>query len=163
MNYNQYTGNKPIEWIEKPCIYPELGNCFICTSHSRSQKGYPLYWWDKQSSHMSRFIWEQCFGTIPEGMQVLHACDVPTCINPEHLFLGTNMDNVQDKMSKHRHKNNTPKGEKHWWVKITKEIAAKIYSENGSQYKIALKYDVSQSTVSDIKRGVRWKEAINMS
>jgi hypothetical protein len=161
MGYNQYTGNKPIEWVEEPCQYQNLGNCFICTSHSRGPGGYPFYWWNKQLSHMSRFIWEQMFGEIPDGMQILHKCDTPMCINPEHLFLGTNSDNVLDKMAKHRHRNNTPKGERHWWAKITGEIANKIYRETGSQSKIASEYGVSQSTVSEIKRGTRWKEVIN--
>jgi hypothetical protein len=93
-------------------------------------------------------------------MQVLHKCDNPSCINPEHFFLGTNTDNVRDKMFKHRHRNNTPKGERHWWAKLTRQQAIEIYNEVGSQYKIAQKYGITQSTVSGIKRGVTWKGLI---
>lgn len=49
-----------------------------------------------------RFVFEQERGPIPAGMQVCHACDNPPCINIEHLFLGTNKDNVRDAMAKGR-------------------------------------------------------------
>lgn len=52
-----------------------------------------------------RFAWELSNGEIPQGMQVLHACDNPGCCNPRHLFLGTNDDNVRDKVSKGRQRN----------------------------------------------------------
>lgn len=50
-----------------------------------------------------RFSWEIAHGKIPKGIHVLHKCDTPTCCNPDHLFLGTNQDNVDDKMQKRRH------------------------------------------------------------
>ena len=50
------------------------------------------------SSH--RFSWEQANGEIPQGLSVLHRCDVRACVNPEHLFLGTQMDNMIDMMKK---------------------------------------------------------------
>ncbi len=50
-----------------------------------------------------RLSWHTFNGPIPEGIQVLHKCDTPSCWNPEHLFLGTNQDNVDDKMRKKRH------------------------------------------------------------
>src|ERR1700758_4972125 len=49
-----------------------------------------------------RVAWEKTFGPIPEGMQVLHRCDNPPCINPEHLFLGTHIDNMTDMRVKGR-------------------------------------------------------------
>jgi hypothetical protein len=49
-----------------------------------------------------RLSWETFVGPIPEGKHVLHRCDVRRCINPEHLFLGTNADNVRDAIEKKR-------------------------------------------------------------
>jgi hypothetical protein len=151
MGYNQHTGRKPIMWEV------DENGCWNCTSHSRNQKGYPILVQDNKYSHMSRFIWKECFGEIPNEMQVLHKCDNPSCINPEHFFLGTNADNVKDKMTKGRHKNNTPKGEKHWWAKLSRQQAIEIYNATGSQHKIAKEYGITQSTVSAIKKGTIWK------
>ena len=50
-----------------------------------------------------RVAWEVLIGPIPDGLHVLHKCDNPCCINPEHLFVGTNQDNVDDMMAKGRH------------------------------------------------------------
>lgn len=50
----------------------------------------------------SRAAWELTRGPIPFGLQVLHRCDEPSCVNPTHLFLGTQLDNIQDMLRKNR-------------------------------------------------------------
>lgn len=62
-----------------------------------------------KSVEVHRFSWQLANGPIPKGMNILHKCDNPICVNPDHLFIGTNLDNIKDKMAKGRWKGGRPK------------------------------------------------------
>jgi hypothetical protein len=100
-----------------------------------------------------RLSWELHCGQIPDGLHVLHKCDVACCINPDHLFLGKPQDNVIDKTEKDRQ----AKGEGHGMHKLTRGEVIEIRGGLGDQRKTAKLYGVSQSTVGCIRRGVTWK------
>jgi hypothetical protein len=93
-----------------------------------------------------RAAWEAKRGPIPAGLHVLHHCDVPACINVEHLFLGTHQENMADMASKVRAAK-----------KLTPDIVRKIKSASGSQAAVGAAYGVSQSTVYEIRKGDTWK------
>jgi len=96
-----------------------------------------------------RVSWLMSKGDIPKGMHVLHRCDNPPCVNPDHLFLGTNRDNIYDRNRKGR-------GGK----KLTNESAAHIKQllEKGTtQTAIARMMGVNQTLISAVDRGVAWK------
>jgi hypothetical protein len=78
--------------------------CWIWTAARVGRMGYGHFWPGphQRLKLAHRYAFELIRGCIPPGMQVLHRCDTPQCVNPTHLFLGTNDDNVRDKISKGR-------------------------------------------------------------
>lgn len=84
---------------------PHPKGCWLWRG-SHNPRGYSKMGWIRNGKrgwlYVHRVSYEIHIGQIPEGMQVLHRCDNTGCVNPEHLFHGTNMDNVLDKMKKRR-------------------------------------------------------------
>lgn len=89
------------------------------------------------------------------GNYVLHSCDVPACVNPKHLFQGTQKDNIQDCKLKGR--NN--KGKKNGHAKLTENDVINILKElkDKDNHELGSMYGVSYATISDIRRGITWK------
>lgn len=98
----------------------------------------------------NRAAWIIYNGEIPKNKHVCHTCDNVLCVNPEHLWLGSNLDNTKDKCSKGRH---------NWGIKskINKEIAAKIRQTSGTNKQIGKLFNISATEVSLIKNNKRWK------
>ena len=96
-------------------------------------------------------------GEIPEGSYVLHRCDNPACVNPEHLFLGNAKDNAQDMASKDRHL----RGERNTKAVLTAPDVVKIKKllaiGDFSQKQIGKMFGVAQITISRINQGLLWK------
>jgi len=93
-------------------------------------------------------------GPIPDGMHVLHRCDVRRCVNPAHLFLGSNADNMRDRDSKGRgSKPPLHCGESHPRAKVTDAEVAQIRLSNKATCLIAAEFGISQSQVSAIRTG----------
>jgi len=88
---------------------------------------------------------------------VCHKCDNPSCVNPDHLFLGTNQDNIDDKVAKNRQsKIGQAKGVLHSLAKLTEEDVLYIRQSTESQKTLATKYNTTQSNISLIKNKHSW-------
>jgi hypothetical protein len=106
----------------------------------------------------SRVSWELYRGEIPEGMHVLHKCDTPLCVNPAHLFLGTNTDNVADRDRKGRQR--SLRGSSSGMSKLTDSQVREIRVSNEPQDVIAKRSGVTQSNVSCIRLGKTWRHLL---
>lgn len=101
-----------------------------------------------------RLGWEEKNGPIPVGMHVLHKCDVRRCINPEHLFLGKNADNIADKVAKNRQR--AAQGEANRHAVLTEEDVRAIRASSASQKWLARAYGVSVTHMSNIRTRKKW-------
>ncbi len=108
----------------------------------------------QQHHRAPRFAWALANGPIPAAMLVCHRCDNPRCVNPAHLFLGSESDNMRDKISKGRH--NMPRGEEHFRARITEEEAKLILADPRPYAQIAADYGIEASTVSSVKNRQSW-------
>lgn len=105
-----------------------------------------------------RHAWAITNGLIPQGLFVLHRCDNPICVNPEHLFLGTAFDNMQDMAAKGRAAGSRRVGEKHPLAKLSsaqvREIRARFRGRapgcRANSRELAAEYGVSADTISGI-------------
>ncbi|WP_165365573.1 HNH endonuclease [Bacillus albus] len=105
---------------------------------------------------MSRFIYKECFGEIPDDLMVRHKCDNPKCINPEHLELGTQQDNVNDMVERGRN----AKGERNGSAKLSNSDIRQIkdlLSKNYTCAEISRMYGVARPSISSIKLNKTWR------
>lgn len=102
-----------------------------------------------------RFSYALHTGDLLVGMQALHTCDNPSCVNPDHLFSGTNADNMRDKAQKGRAR--VPTGEKHGKAVLTERQVKRILKDPRPYAEIATDYNVAPSTIGSIKQRASWK------
>lgn len=116
----------------------------------RDNGGYGVL--NGQKAH--RVSWRLFFGEIPSGLFVLHKCDLPSCVNPNHLWLGTQKENMQDMVRKGRSNKNPTYGTKNKFCKYGYDVVLAIRSDfktgNYSQHELARKYRMSVMQVHRI-------------
>ena len=127
-------------------------NCWICVSHPLDKDGYPKIIRNKNHWRMNRYIYTLEKGEIKDGKIIMHICDNPRCINPEHLKEGTWKENMIDRDQKKRN----AYGEKNGEAKLSKEDVMKIRNDNREVREIAKDYPVHFSQIARIKRREAW-------
>jgi hypothetical protein len=118
--------------------------------------GYGHFKHESKARGVHRFAYVCFVGPIPPTMHVLHHCDVPACVNPKHLFVGTCMQNVQDKISKGRHAH----GERVNTAKLSDEMVLEIYDlkdQGMGSPTIARLFEISTTAAWNAMTGRTWK------
>lgn len=122
---------------------------------ARYGNGYGYFKFGKGGIPAHRFAWRLYNGEIPAGLLVCHRCDNRVCVNPEHLFVGSHSDNLNDMHAKGR--NNTPRGERHIRAKLTERDVIDIRNDIRSLVEIGRQYGFDKSYAWKIKNRWHWK------
>ncbi len=147
------------------------GGCWIWIG-KKNANGYGTLA-TKKATLAHRLSWELHVGPIPNGMSVLHHCDTPACVRPEHLFLGTRADNVRDMDAKGRRgfaigvlngRTTTPqttaRGSHHGMAALTEDDVRAIRREyagrRGQQSELGRRFGVAHCTIASIVKGKTW-------
>lgn len=139
-------------------------DCWIWTAGT-NEKGYGILALNGKfiKAHRASYLIHK--GEIPHGMNVLHKCGLRHCVNPDHLYPGTQKENVRDTIAMGRLRMPDNNGEKATWAKINAQQATEIYNakqgkKKGTGTALARKFGVHKSTVYNIWAGVSWAQTI---
>jgi hypothetical protein len=133
-------------------------NCWLWTAGTfHHSKPYGYLWVKNKFIATHRLSWEIHNGPIPKGLMVCHTCDNPICVNPAHLFLGTNGQNTADKVKKGRQ----ARGEKQGSAKLTEADIWRIREAYRLRLflakELALVFKVSPNHIQQIVDRKMWK------
>jgi HNH endonuclease len=142
-------------FLAKVCPEPN-GGCWLWRGYL-DDAGYGVVRFERKLRGAHRVAWILFHSDIAPGLVVCHKCDVPACVNPDHLFLGTPADNARDRKEKGR----SPRGEEHAHAKLTVENVRRIKTmlSQGRLYlsEIAREFGVTAGAIKAIKKGVSWR------
>lgn len=135
--------------------YINENGCWICTSHAKAKhrRNYPVIERHGKHQRLSRYMFKVVNGYIDENKVVMHSCDNPECINPDHLSLGTHKENTHDMIAKNR----KPVGEAVIGAKLTEDQVIDIFNDSRGCNTLAKEYGVSKKTILNIRHGKTWK------
>lgn len=148
------------EHIEQNVTVTESG-CWTWNGHRMPEPtNYGMISIKNVPRYVHRVQYTLVFGLIPKGLQVLHECDNPPCCNPQHLFLGTQSDNIIDRNSKGRANYKHHQGEDHHFATITEALAIEILKRLSLGARIAdltQEYNLSKHVVPGLAHNKSWK------
>ncbi len=140
------------------------GDCWEWTGNI-AKNGYGPFGYQAKMQYAHRVAWQLTNGSIPKGdhhgtICVLHHCDNPGCVNPDHLFLGSHQDNMDDMINKGRQV--TVCGEDHGCANMTEENVLSIRSMDGlfTRKEIGIMFSISAQNASDIMTGKLWRHIL---
>ncbi len=140
--------------FEEKYIPEPYSGCWLWLAGENGQ-GYGQFYFNGRGMRANRASWIIHRGEIPAGLYVCHSCDTKSCVNPNHLFLGTAKDNTGDAIKKGLF--GTLPGERNHESKLTLDQVKNILHEDGTCRAVAKKYGVGKTTINLIRNKKAWK------
>lgn len=126
--------------------------CWIWKKTTRKD-GYGITWYNGTTDYIHRVSYKIFKGDFDSNFVVRHTCDNPSCVNPNHLLLGSDQDNSTDMVNRNR----SIKGSQVHNAKLTEELIPIIRSSNKSSRKLGVEFGVSKSIILAVKNNRTWK------
>jgi hypothetical protein len=134
------------------------GDCWIWVGNRRPNGYGIIQQGGKGSSTLSahRLSYEMHKGLIPDGLVVMHSCDNPACVNPDHLTVGTYKQNTADMIAKGRKRTVAPKGTGNGKAKLNDELVRYIRTSQKNAASIARELKLSENCIRGVRSGRTW-------
>lgn len=164
----QVLAERPIDRLRRRYKIDPISECWLWTG-ARNREGYGVIQDGSRQKRAHRFSWELHRGAIPAGLLVCHSCDTPACVNPAHLFLGTDLDNAKDRDRKGRQARLSRADRQtlserfagegnpsHRLSAYQAKTIKSLHREGHSQKHLACAFGVSQGCIADVVHGRTW-------
>jgi hypothetical protein len=142
------------------------GDCWLWTGTiNRRPDGYGVIGSADGTRYVHRLSYELAFGPVPDGMNVCHTCDVRTCVNPAHLFAGTQLDNIHDMIRKGRRRSYDRHGARNPRAVMTEERVRELRALRRAGMtlaRLAERFGIGTTQASRIARGEQWPEEMGI-
>lgn len=143
--------------VQKKIEYTiDSNGCHVCVSHYKNESGYITIKRDGVLQYLHRYMYSLYHGELDEGEVIRHSCDNPSCINIDHLEVGTHTDNMRDMVTRNRslvgERNNKSKLKEEDVIKIREMLKSNKYT----QKEIADIFGITNQMVSNINTRKSW-------
>jgi hypothetical protein len=132
------------------------GECLLWT-RGKNTAGYGVVWNRRRAILAHRHAYELTAGPVPPGMYVLHSCDNPACVRPEHLRIGTSADNARDRSARKRYRDD--RGSRHPSAKLNEAQVLRIrqrLTDGVHEQALASEFNVTRQMIRRIGRRIAW-------
>lgn len=156
--FQRWNGEIMDRFMDK-CIPEPNSGCWLWLGASKAN-GYGHMWDGERYEIAHRLSYRLHCGPIPEGAVVCHSCDTRCCVNPSHLWVGTQQENLRDCVRKGRLNPGRFPGEAHRDAKLTEEAVQEIRADLGKygfRKRLAQKFGVAEGTISNVRARFSWR------
>jgi hypothetical protein len=124
---------------------------------SRDKNGYGRMRLNGRPELVTHIAWQLTYGALPKGQVILHVCDNPPCVNPDHLRIGTQQDNIADMHNKERARQGHALGVEHGLAKLNPDRVREIRASHETTLQLSKRLGIARATIDAVKKRQTWR------